>query len=215
MNRLSLALALTALGVAQLGAAPASAANFTLSLTGDPTAVSHSFQVIGATRYDEYYLALSGLDGTNAFTVAQGDTISEGVSFSSLFTVPASQNFTFFGLFLTGSTFPTENTGVDGTTNFYDGATLVRQGATGTTSSKQLVNATVEGPPFNTAWTFDSLTSQWTITTLGTPALLDRAFISYTLTSNAVPEPASWALMITGFGLIGAALRRRSAATAA
>jgi hypothetical protein len=26
---------------------------------------------------------------------------------------------------------------------------------------------------------------------------------------NAVPEPASWALMITGFGLVGAAVRRR------
>jgi hypothetical protein len=28
-------------------------------------------------------------------------------------------------------------------------------------------------------------------------------------TGNAVPEPASWALMIGGFGLAGAALRRR------
>lgn len=31
--------------------------------------------------------------------------------------------------------------------------------------------------------------------------------------SGAVPEPASWALMIGGFGLVGAALRRRSTAT--
>jgi hypothetical protein len=30
----------------------------------------------------------------------------------------------------------------------------------------------------------------------------------------AVPEPASWALMIAGFGLTGAALRRRTPATA-
>jgi hypothetical protein len=29
---------------------------------------------------------------------------------------------------------------------------------------------------------------------------------------SAVPEPASWALMIVGFGLTGAALRRRHAA---
>ena len=28
--------------------------------------------------------------------------------------------------------------------------------------------------------------------------------------SNAVPEPASWALMITGFGLVGAAMRRKA-----
>lgn len=32
---------------------------------------------------------------------------------------------------------------------------------------------------------------------------------------NAVPEPASWALMITGFALVGAAMRRRTAALAA
>ncbi len=31
---------------------------------------------------------------------------------------------------------------------------------------------------------------------------------------NAVPEPASWAMLIAGFGLTGAAMRRRAAATA-
>lgn len=38
-----------------------------------------------------------------------------------------------------------------------------------------------------------------------------------TLTQNfgAVPEPATWTLMLTGFGMTGAALRRRSAAAAA
>ena len=30
-----------------------------------------------------------------------------------------------------------------------------------------------------------------------------------------VPEPASWALMISGFGLVGVALRRRARKTAA
>jgi PEP-CTERM motif len=28
---------------------------------------------------------------------------------------------------------------------------------------------------------------------------------------GGVPEPASWALMIAGFGLVGAAMRRRAA----
>jgi hypothetical protein len=32
--------------------------------------------------------------------------------------------------------------------------------------------------------------------------------------TNAVPEPASWAMMIAGFGLVGAAMRRRAAAVA-
>ncbi|HET6971778.1 MAG TPA: PEPxxWA-CTERM sorting domain-containing protein, partial [Phenylobacterium sp.] len=31
---------------------------------------------------------------------------------------------------------------------------------------------------------------------------------------SAAPEPAAWALMLAGFGLLGAALRRRRAATA-
>lgn len=35
------------------------------------------------------------------------------------------------------------------------------------------------------------------------------------LTLTAVPEPATWAMMIAGFGLTGAALRRRASAAAA
>jgi hypothetical protein len=33
----------------------------------------------------------------------------------------------------------------------------------------------------------------------------------FKLISNAVPEPATWAMMITGFGLVGATIRRRRA----
>ena len=35
---------------------------------------------------------------------------------------------------------------------------------------------------------------------------------TFTLTQSAVPEPATWAMMITGFGLVGAAMRRRQRA---
>ena len=38
---------------------------------------------------------------------------------------------------------------------------------------------------------------------------------TYNFEVAAVPEPATWAMMITGFGLAGAALRRRRSATAA
>lgn len=38
---------------------------------------------------------------------------------------------------------------------------------------------------------------------------------AFFLTSNPVPEPASWAMMISGFGLVGAAMRRRAATVAA
>lgn len=36
-----------------------------------------------------------------------------------------------------------------------------------------------------------------------------------TLTTASVPEPATWGLMIVGFGLVGASTRRRSASVAA
>ncbi len=39
--------------------------------------------------------------------------------------------------------------------------------------------------------------------------------INYAFTIGAVPEPASWAMMIGGFGLTGAAMRRRRATVAA
>lgn len=39
--------------------------------------------------------------------------------------------------------------------------------------------------------------------------------LTFTEGSGAVPEPQSWAMLIAGFGLVGAAMRRRSAAVAA
>lgn len=49
-------------------------------------------------------------------------------------------------------------------------------------------------------------------TTIASPTGSGGAFIR--VVSGAVPEPASWALMIAGFGMVGAAVRRRTAATA-
>jgi hypothetical protein len=50
--------------------------------------------------------------------------------------------------------------------------------------------------------------------TSGTVGFDNFEFDTVTPVSAAVPEPASWALMIAGFGLAGAALRRRRPATA-
>jgi hypothetical protein len=49
-----------------------------------------------------------------------------------------------------------------------------------------------------------------------TPGLAGAATVTadFTLKAAAVPEPASWALMIGGFGMAGATLRRRRAALA-
>ncbi|MEY2884999.1 MAG: hypothetical protein RL490_2723 [Pseudomonadota bacterium] len=39
--------------------------------------------------------------------------------------------------------------------------------------------------------------------------------VNFSLTGTAVPEPASWAMLIAGFGLTGAAMRRRRSTAAA
>ena len=37
----------------------------------------------------------------------------------------------------------------------------------------------------------------------------DNHTVGYFVTKGGVPEPATWAMLITGFGLVGAAARRR------
>ena len=51
------------------------------------------------------------------------------------------------------------------------------------------------------------------VTDSGSPAA--ARFDNLVLSANVVPEPASWMLMITGFGLVGVAARRRTTAIAA
>jgi hypothetical protein len=61
-------------------------------------------------------------------------------------------------------------------------------------------------------WTLNSGTI--TINWAGTGSPNDFTAV-FDVGVNAVPEPASWALMIGGFGLVGAAMRRRTSAKVA
>jgi hypothetical protein len=49
----------------------------------------------------------------------------------------------------------------------------------------------------------------------GNPSGLRVEFTQSDVTAGGVPEPASWAMMIAGFGLVGAAMRRRQRSLAA
>ncbi len=74
------------------------------------------------------------------------------------------------------------------------------------TGKKYYCNASVSGTCFQGASAipdqFDSVSTQ-----------VEQRSGTQIIGSSIVPEPASWALMLGGFGLVGAALRRRSTAT--
>jgi hypothetical protein len=44
------------------------------------------------------------------------------------------------------------------------------------------------------------------------PSYISGYYVEYSQGGNGVPEPAAWAMMLAGFGLVGAALRRREGA---
>ena len=55
----------------------------------------------------------------------------------------------------------------------------------------------------------------WHIKHLGPVTMPPAVVIEAPASVGAVPEPASWAMMVAGFGLVGGAVRRRSMARVA
>jgi hypothetical protein len=209
INKTRLANGLMAAFAAVMLVGQAQAATFDLSLSGTTAGFSETPFDFGGTHFDSFFLPLTGLDATNAITVSQGDVINATVTLDGSYTVPASQIRTDLLLYLFGSSFPAENTGVDGTMTFFNGGAVVASFGFSSTTSSQLSAFAALFPPNNGAITFDSFTDNLTITALATPAILDSAAFNYDLLSSAAPEPASWALMMLGVGGMGACLRTR------
>lgn len=198
----------TAVAAAAAIGASAHAATYDLNLSGSIA----NFQTYtfsgGGVLYNEHYLPLTGLDSSNAINVVQGDTINATVTFDQPLLMPASAMRTDVLLFLTGSAFPSQNTGVSGTFTLYDGASVVGGFGYYSTTSNQLSNYAALFPPYNGAYTITSFTDDFTVASLPTPATLDGAAFDYTLVSS-IPEPGAWMMLILGLGLIGFATRRR------
>ncbi len=206
MMKRMIAVAVLALGIGQ-----AQAANFSFDLTGIADDGSFSNQTIGSTRYDQWYLGLSGLDSTNAVLVSLGDTIDATITLDKSFTIPASVDLTFFIFGLRG--FSGIPAATDASTiSFFNGGVPGPSGPIGggnCSSSGQLPSCILFSPPDNTPITFDKLTATFTISVLAEPSNLDNAFISYSLFSPAIPEPETYAMLLAGLGLLGAIARRR------
>ena len=195
-----------------LWAGSAQAAEHNITLTG--VVADGFFQPpfsIGGTTYDQWSLGLSGLDAGSPLAVELGDTFNVTILLDTAFTVPASVTLTAFGLGLGGSGFPDVDTATsENLFNFYSGIDLVKSGGPSSTSTHgQIPSSIIFFSPDNGAFTFDSVKTSFKISTLSDPGTLDFAVLSYTLFSPAaVPEPTTWAMMIIGFGGVGALMRR-------
>ena len=208
---LKTSLALAAACTLWAGSAQATIHN--LVLFGTVANGNFSSQDFGPTHFDQWLLGLEDSLQNLPITVKVGDTINATVNLDQLFTAPGSIDVTVFGFTQGGAGFPMGDTSTSGSFDFFDGAMLVKSGSastsTSTSTSGQIAASVAFFPPDNGPFTFDSLTTSFTITQLSGPATLNYASIDYSLLGPlAVPEPATWAMMIIGFGGVGALMRR-------
>ncbi len=202
------AIAALALGAS---ATPAYAVTHILNLTGNVGDFTNFQQTAFGLNFDRYFLNLQGLDDNNAITVAQGDEINSTVTLDQVLTIPQSEVRTDLLQFLFGNGFSGAPVETSGEFNFFNGAALVGTFAYTAGTSSQLATFAAVFPPNNGAFSFDSFTNNLLITTLDQSATLNASSFNYNLVSNAaVPEPATWAMLIAGFGLVGGAMRRRT-----
>jgi hypothetical protein len=185
----------------------AHAATFTLNLSGDTSQFTEFTFNSSGNPADAFYLSLTGFGAP--ITVSNGDIIDSTVTLNNEITIPSASNRTDYILSLDGPPFPDagDNGGVFGEFKFYDNGTLVRTLDYGTsTSSRGLAGIDDEFAPNNTPITFNSFTNDLTIDILPGPTLLDSGAFQYDLVEQ-VPEPATWAMFLVGFGAIGFGLR--------
>jgi hypothetical protein len=197
------------------GATAARAATYDVTLSGNVADFTQSQFVFDGFNFDQFSLPLTVVDSTLPITVAQGDSIDSTVTLDQAYTVPVGPARTYFLQYLDGASFPGGDTGVEGTFTFFNGGTEVAQYSYDSTTSNGLAAFAAVFAPSNPSFTFTSFTDDLTITSLATPGTLDSSSFEYDLLSNAVPEPATWGLMLFGFGLAGASLRRAKRAARA
>ena len=148
-----------------------------------------------------------------SITVSPGEEVVATITLNQNFTIPASAStpgsYTWFSLLIQNPSNPTGNTGTTQTISFFNNGSPVASGSAGTTTSDQLNPAVVFFFPNNGAITFNSFTTDFTVTARYaqdnvTPLSTDTftsAQMYYSLNNAPVPIPGTaWLL---GSGLVG------------
>lgn len=198
-----------ALIAASLLAAPASAASYVLNLTGNVSSGATATVDSGGFRFNFFTIALANFSPT---TFQVGDDVQATITLDQQLTVPTATVRNGVDLILLNTTYPGTTTTTTGTTDLFDMGVPAFAGAGSSSSADQLVNGLVNFG--GSSFTFDLAQSNFVVTALGAASLdTDTALFRYItvdeLPPAAVPEPAAWAMMVLGFGLIGATARRR------
>lgn len=187
----------------------AGSAQAATTITFDPLGL----QALGTTVYQTFDTAATPVGssiGTNAFVFS-----STGAGAGTAVT-PAVGSTGNFGAVLAGGSFTTTFALPTSVFSFVLGSldsynSLLLRYADGSTTTL-FGNAIAGLPTLNTK---PSGTVSYTVTSgpLLTGATFGSAVNSFEFDnlSTAVPEPAAWGMMILGFGLVGGAMRRRSA----